>query len=451
MANAALVAGLVGAVLLTTCAWLARRELSRAGMLSLLALVGAVVGGAMVLAAMLIAAFAAPAASEDARTVLDSLDAVARGDFVTEPTEGMRGVFGPTARALNAALYHLRDVLRAIREQTHDTSNRAHDLTSQLGAVQLSSQRASETISLAGHRTIALAQTLQTVKEDGARAASAALVLSREQRVAAERLGRARETSHVAADELVAGALSVDHTVQQLGGAAQELDALAHAADSIREFVTLVRKMARQSKLLALNAAMEAARAGEQGSGFAVVAGEVRRLAKSSSEAAERTEALVSKVLERAGRVVASAREGELSLVLVRDLMTREGAALHELDRSLQSALAPNVERDDALVQSAPLAESLGIRVTELALEAESVAATIREAQLAAGVQVARSQDLVALANTLARTAHKAVLSASAPRIDAPGARSPGDAAAARDARDEGDALAAPPTRLAAI
>ena len=75
----------------------------------------------------------------------------------------------------------------------------------------------------------------------------------------------------------------------------------------------------------------------------------------------------------------------------------------------------------------------------------------VLSAKLAAGVQVARSQDLVALANTLARTAHKAVLSASAPRIDAPGARSPSDAAAPRDARDEGDALAAPPTRLAAI
>ena len=61
--------------------------------------------------------------------------------------------------------------------------------------------------------------------------------------------------------------------------------------------MTLVQKLARQSKLLALNAAMEAARAGDHGHGFAVVAEEVRRLAAMSSDAAERTERVVSGVL----------------------------------------------------------------------------------------------------------------------------------------------------------
>jgi methyl-accepting chemotaxis protein len=79
---------------------------------------------------------------------------------------------------------------------------------------------------------------------------------------------------------------------------AAAIDQLARASEEVRSFVTLVQKLARQSKLLALNAAMEAARAGDQGHGFAVVAEEVRRLAAMSSDAAERTERVVSGVLQ---------------------------------------------------------------------------------------------------------------------------------------------------------
>ena len=78
---------------------------------------------------------------------------------------------------------------------------------------------------------------------------------------------------------------------------AASIEELARASEEVRTFVTLVQKLARQSKLLALNAAMEAARAGEHGHGFAVVAEEVRRLAAMSSDAAERTEVVVGGVL----------------------------------------------------------------------------------------------------------------------------------------------------------
>ena len=101
-----------------------------------------------------------------------------------------------------------------------------------------------------------------------------------------------------------------------VSASAQAIESLGAASEEIRSFVGLVRKLARQSKLLALNAAMEAARAGEHGEGFAVVASEVRRLAAMSSDAAERTEEIVAGVLsaiqesrESAARAVTTAEE----------------------------------------------------------------------------------------------------------------------------------------------
>ena len=92
------------------------------------------------------------------------------------------------------------------------------------------------------------------------------------------------------------------------------VEALVEASEEIRAFVTLVQKMARQSRLLSLNAAMEAARAGEAGRGFAVVAEEVRSLALRSAEAARTTSDLID-------GAVGSARDGaELSGVVAEQL-----------------------------------------------------------------------------------------------------------------------------------
>src|SRR5436309_4468515 len=121
---------------------------------------------------------------------------------------------------------------------------------------------------------------LREASQEGLRRDKALRQLARENRVRLERTATSLQS--LASDALES---------------AEGIDALSAAADEIRAFLVLVQKISRQSKLLALNAAMEAARAGEHGHGFAVVASEVRRLAAMSSEAAQRTEQVMGGVL----------------------------------------------------------------------------------------------------------------------------------------------------------
>jgi methyl-accepting chemotaxis protein len=134
-------------------------------------------------------------------------------------------------------------------------------------------------------RLVVLASTLREVAQEGLKRDRALRVLARENRT---RL----DTSAGALNALTADALT----------SAEAIEELSSAVDEIRAFLMLVQKISRQSKILALNAAMEAARAGEHGHGFAVVATEVRRLAASSAEAANRTTSLVEEMLDRVAR-----------------------------------------------------------------------------------------------------------------------------------------------------
>lgn len=171
-------------------------------------------------------------------------------------------------------------------------------------------------LSAEADRLVVLSNTLREVAQAGSKRDRALRSLAKENRARLEKTTGALES-------LTSDAL----------GSAEAIEELSSAVDEIRAFLTLVQKISRQSKILALNAAMEAARAGEHGHGFAVVATEVRRLASSSAEAANRTTSLVAEMLERVShsrestartvatveQVLEATREGRRSLAKVEE------------------------------------------------------------------------------------------------------------------------------------
>ncbi len=97
----------------------------------------------------------------------------------------------------------------------------------------------------------------------------------------------------------------------------EAISAIEKNAYDVNKISLLVEDIARQTKILALNATVEAARAGEAGSGFAVVAQEVRKLAEESEEAAKNTTMLISQSGVLITRGVELTKEAAKSLELI--------------------------------------------------------------------------------------------------------------------------------------
>jgi methyl-accepting chemotaxis protein len=206
---------------------------------------------------------------------------------------------------------------------------------------------------------------------------------------------------------LDASALSLGTLATDVNASATAVEALGEASHEIRSFVTLVRKLARQSKLLALNAAMEAARAGEHGEGFAVVASEVRRLSAMSSDAAERTEAIVNGVLsgidqsrESATRAVSTAEE-------VRGATARASASFSEIEQAVAGAEAWTASVAQTSAATNRLIGEMTERLDSLAVGTESFAAAMEQVAASSEQQSASTQEIAAAAGTLAAAAER--------------------------------------------
>lgn len=233
-------------------------------------------------------------------------EAIAKGDLSNNysPSVSNRAVDRLT-RSTISMLSGLRGVAGRMRSSADDNSELASRVatasvsaaasartgaatTNALSQDALARERAIKELTEEATKLVEISGSLREAAQEGLRRDQALRQLARENRARLERTASSLQS--LASDALES---------------AEGIDAMSAAVDEIGAFLVLVQKIARQSKLLALNAAMEAARAGEHGHGFAVVASEVRRLASSSADAAERTTSLVQEMLDS----VAQSRE----------------------------------------------------------------------------------------------------------------------------------------------
>ncbi len=207
------------------------------------------------------------------RQIRDRMQDIAKGgsDLTVRLQINSRDEIGDTAQAFNRFLEQTGQMFASLRNEANQLADGVQRLNSAIDTIAGESMHLSET---AGSNAASIEQITVAVSHiaDNARDVDS---MMRE----------TAELSRRSVSEVGAASAEAEHSVQQVETMAQILNSLDTRSQEIQGIVNVIKGIADQTNLLALNAAIEAARAGEQGRGFAVVADEVRKLAEGTAKA----------------------------------------------------------------------------------------------------------------------------------------------------------------------
>jgi methyl-accepting chemotaxis protein len=345
--------------------------------------------------------------AEPAMELVRAAEAVAAGDLSVEVMHAGRDEIGRLARALSIMIAALRRLGGALATAARETAAMSADISSGAEQMAASAGEIASTATDLSDQSTAMAASIQTLNgaaESLERLASELNVGVREGVDRNARLRALAVENRARLDESSSALTGLSSDAEASAAAAA---ALASASEQVRAFVVLQRKIARQSKLLALNAAMEAARAGEQGEGFAVVAGEVRRLAATSSDAAERTESVVEALLAGIEQTRATSARTVETVRSVRGATEAAAGSFGQIEHAVTDLDAWTSAIERAARAAHQLAQETTQRLGALATGTEAFAAAMEQVAASSQQQSASTQEIAAAASAMSSAAER--------------------------------------------
>ncbi|SDV06968.1 methyl-accepting chemotaxis protein [Pseudomonas mucidolens] len=290
---------------------------------------------------------------------------VAAGDLSHDLNSQRRDELGQLQRAMQSMTTGLRELIGGISDGVTQIASAAEQLsavTEQTSAGVNSQKVETDQVATAMNEMTATVQEVARNAEEASEAAAAADQQARE------------------GDKVVGEAIAqIERLASEVGNSTEAMGHLKRESDKIGSVLDVIKSVAQQTNLLALNAAIEAARAGEAGRGFAVVADEVRSLALRTQQSTEEIEELIAG-LQSGTQQVATIMDNSRGLTDSSvELTRRAGSALENITRTVSAIQAMNQQIATAAEQQSAVAEEINRSVLNVRDVSEQTSAASEE------------------------------------------------------------------------
>jgi len=259
---------------------------------------------------------------------------------------------GRTAEAFNAMLARFRDALGQVSSATATVAA----ATEQLNAVSVeTSQGIERQQQEIDQVATAMNEMSATVREVASNATNAADSTSH----ASEATDRGKRVVNENIE-------AIDTLAREVERASEVIHGLEQESDNIGTVLDVIREIAEQTNLLALNAAIEAARAGEQGRGFAVVADEVRSLASRTQDSTREIQSMIQRLQEGSRNAVQVMEMGREQAQVGVERSAATGSALDEITDAVARINDMNTQIASAAEEQSAVAEEINRNIVNI-------------------------------------------------------------------------------------